>query len=522
MKRRSPYPAAAPSTRRLAAAIAAVFVATHGAAVFAAPAVINCNPTGSGSLAAAVAGASPNDVINMEGLTCSKITLASALLVGTPNLTLQGLGTTFLTITSADSRVIYDQSGGLTIQDMTIVSTNPGSALSMGGCIAASGDLTMRRVAVSNCHLSNDNELGITQGGAIYVGGNLTMSDVRVTGSSINAGFARGGAIAVLGNADIAYTIISSNTVATKSNAIVRTGGGGLFVDGTLTLKTSVISGNSATSAGQNVVGGGLYVGASTGGAMTPYAYLQFDELSRNTVSSTFDGTRNDVRGGGFYAKKFSGLVYSTVDHNSSNGVGGGIATDMNAKLNVTQSTIAYNVAAFNGGAFFTDYSHTMRILNSTIADNYSNSIGQCAGLFFNQGGSLLAVSTIVANNRKYTSPNTPCDIQAANGASFTISGSNDLITDQSGLSVPSGTLSDDPQLFPLAVNGGPTLTMGIAASSPARLVGLNVFNLSFDQRGGGYPRTIDNNTDIGAFEVRFAGDGDTIFQNGFELPVIN
>jgi hypothetical protein len=68
-------------------------------------------------------------------------------------------------------------------------------------------------------------------------------------------------------------------------------------------------------------------------------------------------------------------------------------------------------------------------------------------------------------------------------------------------ITLPGGTLSADPLLGPLANNGGPTLTMGLLAGSPALGVGSNPNDYTYDQRGPGFPRTVGGLTDIGAFQ---------------------
>ena len=57
-----------------------------------------------------------------------------------------------------------------------------------------------------------------------------------------------------------------------------------------------------------------------------------------------------------------------------------------------------------------------------------------------------------------------------------------------------------DPLLQPLADNGGPTLTMALPSSSPARNVGVQAVCPLTDQRG----ITRDAQCDLGAFEVQF------------------
>ncbi len=76
-----------------------------------------------------------------------------------------------------------------------------------------------------------------------------------------------------------------------------------------------------------------------------------------------------------------------------------------------------------------------------------------------------------------------------------------------------------DPGLGPLADNGGPTWTHALLPHSPALDAGSNAratdAGSTADQRGAGFPRFVDGNTDgaatvdIGAFEANFAANGE-------------
>src|SRR5207249_8574098 len=67
---------------------------------------------------------------------------------------------------------------------------------------------------------------------------------------------------------------------------------------------------------------------------------------------------------------------------------------------------------------------------------------------------------------------------------------------------VKGNIVGHDPDLQPLANNGGPTRTISLNPGSPAIDAGFNVDFLPFDQRGVGFPRTLGARTDIGAFET--------------------
>ncbi|HEY6985122.1 MAG TPA: choice-of-anchor Q domain-containing protein, partial [Rhodanobacteraceae bacterium] len=95
-----------------------------------------------------------------------------------------------------------------------------------------------------------------------------------------------------------------------------------------------------------------------------------------------------------------------------------------------------------------------------------------------------------------------------------TITGGNNLIKIAGAtLTLPPDTITDDPQLGPLAYNGGETRTHAIPATSPAHDVGNNVAGGFYDQRGPGYAREVGSAPDIGAYEL----NPDIIFISGFD-----
>jgi hypothetical protein len=83
-------------------------------------------------------------------------------------------------------------------------------------------------------------------------------------------------------------------------------------------------------------------------------------------------------------------------------------------------------------------------------------------------------------------------------------SGANNIVRSEVGLS-HLNSINDDPLLAPLADNGGPTLTRAIPVTSPAINSGSNLFNLSNDQLGSTFSRTIGGTVDIGALELQTA-----------------
>jgi hypothetical protein len=123
--------------------------------------------------------------------------------------------------------------------------------------------------------------------------------------------------------------------------------------------------------------------------------------------------------------------------------------------------------------------------------------------------------SSIIANN---TAGGVPADIFIYPGHG-TMSGGADNLVIAANVSPPPGviTVTEDPKLGPLQLNGGWTATHRLLPGSPALGMGNNTaLPPAFvnDQRGPGYPRSTGPNgtVDIGAFEF------DTIFSGPMDF----
>lgn len=101
------------------------------------------------------------------------------------------------------------------------------------------------------------------------------------------------------------------------------------------------------------------------------------------------------------------------------------------------------------------------------------------------------------------------------------IAGANNLVrTRQSTVSFVNAPISANPQLAPLANNGGvfagapgvvgsgTVLTHALYIGSPAIDGGSNIEGFSYDQRGSGFPRQSGGGVDIGAFEGAIPNPG--------------
>lgn len=273
------------------------------------------------------------------------------------------------------------------------------------------------------------------------VNGNLTVNNLRLTGGNITG--------------DTLY-------------------GGGISNNGTLTLNNSIVSGNSASSAGTGILNG--YAGILT--------------LNSSTVSNN--------SGGGGAITDFGGtttLNNSTVSGNRAtgdNGGTGGIINLGNMKLvnstvsgNSSLSPVSYGTGGIQNGG-------TMTLLHSTVSSN-SIAHGNVTGI--QNSRTLTLTNSLIANSKggadcySYMgSPTTPAAV-------ITFQGAN-IIEDGTCGAPPSA----DPKLAPLLDNGGLTFTHALRAGSPAVNRVQSRCSLA-DQRGVKRPQPAGGLCDAGSFE---------------------
>jgi hypothetical protein len=280
---------------------------------------------------------------------------------------------------------------------------------------------------------------------------------------------------------------------------------------------SSVIVGNSVISGNSALGGGGIYNstdGYGTYGRLTVY-------------SSTLSG--NDAQSGGAILSFGLGGVYaSTLGPDNTALSGGGLTTQNNYAFSgyftVDNSTVSGNTAYITGGGVYDGrepYYHLgahyhvggLSLNNSTIANNYAD--GDGGGIYENPAND---PGTSYFFNGPYSpypfTYNTIIGDNSASGqgpdAFGTLFSGFTLLenaTDATVISSDPNKIGVDPQLFPLASNGGPTQTQELAPTSPA--VDQGSSEDSYDQRGAQRPfdfSTIANAadaSDMGAFELQ-------------------
>jgi hypothetical protein len=258
-------------------------------------------------------------------------------------------------------------------------------------------------------------------------------------------------------------------------------------------------------------------------------AYMYYDACIHSIGSVDIERSIvTNCSGGGVYAKTGATVRYSTIsDSKMGIDVGAG-------NVVIRNSTIANNSAWACAGVRLGRVNRTgsVEISGSTLSGNRSVTYGGGAGCIFlpativnstivhnagNDGTPGLVVnkapltleSTILANNAALFNHN---DLSVYSGA---VSGHNNLVM-QASNSLPPDTMRSDPQLLPLANNGGPTLTHALAATSPAIDAGSNSTGSTTDQRGAPFARVRGARADIGAFELQAGAEQPVSIGPGF------
>ncbi len=272
------------------------------------------------------------------------------------------------------------------------------------------------------------------------------------------------------------FTISSGVTAAisglTISNGNAGTGdGGGILNDGTLTITSCHITGNTAVGGGgisntlgnlltltQSTVSGNTATGSSTGGGI---ASIGGTTITNSTISGNIVTGSNGGNGGGLrLSSAGASIANSTITNNSAAGANsaGGLRDNL-APVNIRNSIIAGNVG------------------NTTVPD-----------VSFAGGGDLQSGGYNLIGNR----------------GTLTFSGTND----QSG----TAAAPLNPQLAPLGIFGGTTPVHALSLTSPAFDKGAVDSPIATDQRGfnrradipsiPNAPNTGDA-SDIGAVEMQ-------------------
>jgi CSLREA domain-containing protein len=348
---------------------------------------------------------------------------------------------------------------------------------------------------------------GATPGGGVLAGSalqnsTLTLRNVVVTGNSGGSG----GGVASYGTLTVESSTIEHNTATTTG------GGGGILSFGALTVRNSTVANNTAPNNG-----GGIRVRPPSQPLPGATATVERSTITENNgggirntgadltiTETTVSGNQAPV-GGGVGSSGTLLIERSTLSGNSSCNQysgGGGLAVS-GGQATVRNSTISGNDTCSHGGGIDVYLTGSLTLTNSTVAANESGVSGANLGVR-DADAQALVRSSILANPLGGTN-----NCAALVDGVITSQGYN-LADDAScGFNAPADQPVANALLAPLGDNGGPTQTMALGEASPAIDQGISG-GLTTDQRG--MPRPVDfadipnapggDGTDIGAFEV--------------------
>ncbi len=173
--------------------------------------------------------------------------------------------------------------------------------------------------------------------------GTLTLSGITLQGGrASSAGAAQGGCVYAPGDVSLDHVdVIGCVAMGSAGSA-----GGGLYVGGSLMLRSSAITGNRVELAGSDVA----YPSVAGAGAWAQSVSAVDCSIGGNIAS---DDTCHQASGGGIYAVSGLFMRLCTVDHNSAD-FGGGVTAAGNSTQVVSLSTISSNAATKAGGGILT------------------------------------------------------------------------------------------------------------------------------------------------------------------------
>jgi len=300
--------------------------------------VTNCNSSGSGSLADAVAGARSGSTITISASCSSEnpITPADVITIGT-SLTIKASrseravisgGTTHSIFTVAPGAVVSLE--GLTLRDGhqgTFSFVIGGGAIQNGGTLSLIHDAFINNSSFVGGAVSNTGSLTVDgctfRTGSAYVGSSILSSQgsVRISNSEISDNWAIFGTLFLVGSA---FTI--RHSVVTRNKAYLS---GGIFVSGDPAVSSLLISDSTISDNQRGQAGGGLTVGGVP-------ATIEHSTISNNTAT---DGAGIENESGALTVRD------SVFSGNTASGQGGAIFS------NGESASVAVNSSRFSNNA---------------------------------------------------------------------------------------------------------------------------------------------------------------------------
>jgi parallel beta-helix repeat protein len=435
------------------------------------------------------------------------------------------------------SRIFYIDTGRQPLIDVSIsgMRLTGGDARTGAGAIDAYANLLLRDVRV-------DRNWTTGFGGGVYLIGSAVIEDSTF---AENGAGRSGGAVFSTGPISISNCVIRDNTAGSS--------GGGMHIEsrGANTIRQSTISGNSAGAGGGGLsssrgTGMSIYDSTITGNTAARAGGLALGDDRTTIARCTIANNLASVDGGGITSgARVLEIRDSTIADNEAGNNGGGILRGGDELL-LEQCTLSGNTAGMNGGGLHV--AGVLRVVNSTLSGNAAGQSGGGAyiavttaatfahstvvanradadaingglggGMFIAQGPLALDHSIVAENLAKMvfgrdltgflTATISPRFSLIGTNAGTGLAGAPVLAPDANGNMIGAEPGAINPQLAPLAGNGGPTKTHALLAISPvinrgdpAAQPGLGGVPVS-DQRGAPFTRIFGGRIDIGAFE---------------------
>jgi predicted outer membrane repeat protein len=276
------------------------------------------------------------------GLASQTIVLTSTELSITKTVTITNPNAPDLKVSGNNAHRVFNVQAGavVTISNLSIIS---GTVSSGAPILGAGGGILVNSGATLNVYDSAFTGNSASRGGGVCNHGMLTVNSSTFTGNSASP-YGGGGIYNYLGTLKVKESIFSGNS-ATSSDSH---GGGGIYSDfGTATIDSSIFSANSAP-------------GFSGGGAI-------YNVRSTLIVNNSVFNSNSARDGGGIWNRVGSTTVVngSTFNGNSATIYGGSIDTE--ESLTLTNSIFSGNSACLGGGLY---NSGSMVITNSTLSGN--------------------------------------------------------------------------------------------------------------------------------------------------------
>jgi len=263
----------------------------------------------------------------------------------------------------------------------TVVSGNFGDHKSGGG-LGATISNNGAGMLIRNCVFSNN---AASYGGGLFLADNnaepaskITIAGTRITGNtSTNIGPKGGGGVYIeTGNTVITNSVIAGNSAFYD--------GGGLYSKslGSLTISSSIVTGNQTTTL-QDSGGGGVDV---SGGVSLP---------SVKVIGSSFSNNKSARYGGGIFASDVALTISNSnfIDNRASIAGGGAAVTDINlivAGGSFSDNLVTGSGMGAQGGGIFALGTGAVTVRGATVAGNTA-SIG---GGIFTAGPVSLTLTT--------------------------------------------------------------------------------------------------------------------------------